>query len=185
MKNDKPLITTIFIVIISYIIGVYFYTKIDKQEVPNQPVISIDFTNWLMAIEHIKKYEGYSSTTYQLLPDTNWYIGYGYRMKHKNQFNNITEVIGDSLMESILIDKIIYCNKIYNVNGNKALALGLVHYRCGRGLFRTFNLHKHLLSGNKDSIKKEWLDINKFDTIKPHKQTQERAVFEWNLYNNY
>lgn len=184
MKKERPLVTAICIVIISYIVGVYFYTKIDKQEIINQPIILIDYTDWLMAINHIKQYEGYSSTPYQLLPDSNWYIGYGYKMTNKSQFNTITEEIADSLMESVLINKILYCNKTYGVNGNKALALGLVHYRCGRGLFRTFNLHKHLLSGNKDSIKKEWLDINKFDTIKPHKQTQERAVFEYNLYNN-
>ena len=184
MKNDKPLIIAIFIIIVNYIIAIYFFTKTDIKEVPKQPIISIDYTDWLMAIEHIKSYEGYSDTPYQLLPDTNWYIGYGYKMTDKEQFNTITEAIGDSLMESVLIDKILYCNRVYDVNGNKALALGLVHYRCGRGLFRTFNLHKHLLSGNKDSIKKEWLDINRFDTIKPHKQTQERANFEYNLYNN-
>ena len=184
MKNEKFLIILVSITVVLFLSGVALFTKIDKQEVPKQPVISIDYTNWLMAIEHIKSYEGYSDTPYQLLPDTNWYIGYGYRMTHKGQFNNITEAIGDSLMESVLINKILYCNRVYDVNGNKALALGLVHYRCGRGLFRTFNLHKHLLSGNKDSIKKEWLDINRFDTIKPHKQTQERANFEYNLYNN-
>lgn len=184
MKNEKPLITAICIAIISYIVGVYFYIKMDRNELIEHPTITIDYTNWLMAINHIKQYEGYSATPYQLLPDSNWYIGYGYKMSCANQFNNITETIADSLMESTLLNKILYCNRVYSVNGNKALALGLVHYRCGRGLFRTFNLHRHLLSGNKDSIKKEWLDINKFDTIKPHKATQDRANFEWNLFNN-
>lgn len=184
MKNEKFLIILVSITVVLFLSGVALFTKIDKQEIHKQPVISIDYTDWLMAIEHIKSYEGYSDTPYQLLPDSNWYIGYGYKMTDKNQFNTITETIADSLMQSILIDKIIYCNKTYDVNGNKALALGLVYYRVGRGLFRTFNLHKHLLSGNKDSIKKEWLDINRFDILKPHKATQERAIFEYNLYNN-
>lgn len=143
--------------------------------------IIIDYSDLDDVIAHLKQYENFSSTPYQNLPDTNWYIGYGYQIPKDFPFTNITKQQGTELLMEVLTQKLDFVKRTYGFNGSKALAVAVLCYRWGEGNLIDSKLHKALLEDDMINIVLEWSNINKYNG-KDHKLVNERMEFELRMF---
>jgi GH24 family phage-related lysozyme (muramidase) len=166
----------------SIIIGIIIYKH--KQQIKSMQTITsiiIDYSDLDAVISHLKEYEDFSSTPYQLPNDTNWYIGYGYQIKEGFLFSNVTKQQGTGLLMEVLTEKLDFVKRTYEFNGSKALAVAVLCYRWGEGNLIDSKLHKALLEDDFIEIVLQWSNINKYNG-KDHKLVNERAVFELQMF---
>ncbi len=155
----------------------------NENKAPIQPsVVVIDCTNFELAVKKIKEGEGFRSEIYQL--DGNNYIGYGYQVP-KDYIKTITEKEADSLLRDILIKKIEYVSREYELYGNQALALGMLYYACKPSSIKKSRLHKQLKSENPDYeiVQDSWESFCYFKG-KKNNRMQDRRKFEYKLFKN-
>lgn len=174
MKNPKTIIS----IIILYILVFFNMKKKECVKVQLQKEVVINYSDYNLAKEFIKKSEGLRLETYEL--DNNFYIGYG--QKVSKQHPNITELQADSMLEKTLFSKLYYVVNRYDVTGNEALALAMLFYAVKPSAIRNSNLNRELLT-TKDStvIRNSWTSFCLFQG-KPHRKLKERREFEVNLY---
>ena len=184
-------IITILLFIIAFALLVMLFSRPKGEPIPiNKTTFTIDYTNYNMCIRHIKKYEGYSFYAYQVLPDTNWYVGYGFRAK--DSLTTMSKMKADLVLIEYFNKDIEYCSKEYNIYGTQALGVANLTYRWGRGNLKKSKLHKALKEKNILNVFKHWSSINKFTTINEkgekikieHTRINERMEFELRMYFN-
>lgn len=181
MKNSTNVLILLFLFVI-LVFTVKQHSKKEKQEIfeeVEQISVEVDYTNYYLAIEEIKRGESLQLEPYFL--DKNWYIGYGYQTKHPS--TNITEEQADSLLDLAYKQKLRYVNKTYHVFGNEALALAMLYYATKPISIRKSILHRELLSENPDSssIYVSWVSFCNFQG-KEHPKIKKRREFEVNLF---
>jgi GH24 family phage-related lysozyme (muramidase) len=184
MKKPSVTVITLLIVIIlmTVIYGIMIFKYMNALEATILSVsVIIDYSDLDDAVAHIKKYEDFSSTPYQNLPDTNWYIGYGYQIPKDFPFTNITKQQGTELLMEVLTQKLDFVKRTYGFNGSKALAVAVLCYRWGEGNLIDSKLHKALLENDMIDIVLEWSNINKYNG-KDHKLVNERMEFELRMF---
>lgn len=173
-----------FLLFVYYFIGIItglaFPDSLEKEDkvVKITSSITLDYTNYILAKEYIKKSEGLMLEPY--FYSSHWYIGYGYQIF--KPCKSITEFQADSLLDLALQQKIFYVSNKYKVIGNQALALGMLFYAIKPTSIKKSVLHKELLSTKNDSlIQKSWLSFCYYEG-KEHKKLKKRREFEVNLF---
>jgi GH24 family phage-related lysozyme (muramidase) len=167
--------------IVSLLIIVSISVTLTKKQctiIENKEVM-IDYTNYTLAIEHIKASEGLRLKTYEL--DDNYYIGYGHKVNKSHP--PIIKQQADSMIMSIFNQKLFYVSNKYNVTGNQALSLAMLFYAVKPSSIRCSVLNNELLSSIKDStsIVNSWTSFCIFQN-KVHPKIKKRREFEVNLF---
>ena len=184
LKNFIPIIVAILFVIL-LILAIRINKEHFKQEKQTKDTtiheIVIDYTTYEQCIQHLKEYEGFRSKPYEL--DGGWYIGYG--QQTKSFADTISDVQADSMLRETFDWYVELMPKMYEVYGDKALALALLWYNVSPTAIRGSMLHKLILNGSNDNmaIRDSWMSLCNFQG-KPHKKLQERRLFEVCLYFN-
>jgi GH24 family phage-related lysozyme (muramidase) len=167
--------------IISFLAIIFLSISLTKEQcvtIENKEVV-VDYTNYTLALEHIKTSEGLRLKTYEL--DGGHYIGYGHKVKKSHP--PITEQQADSMLIEIFNQKLFYVSNRYDVTGNQALALAMLFYAVKPSSVTRSVLNDTLLSSVKDSasIVNSWASFCMFQG-KTHPKLKKRREFESNLY---
>jgi len=175
----KKLTTICFGIVIIVLICINLHLANIHPEAPQTNyIVEIEYVNYLLGIEHIKEYEGFSEAPYKL---NEWYVGYGFQTT--DSINGMAQVEADHRLEIELNKRIIYVAKRYRLNGNKALATALLVYRT-KSIVGS-NLDYLLLFGLHDLVADSWLQYHHYvvDSVKvSNVKMKERCNFEVNLF---
>ena len=185
LKNFIPVIVAMLFVIL-LILSIRIDKEHFKQEKQTKDTtvvheIVIDYTTYEQCIQHLKEYEGFRSKPYEL--DGGWYIGYG--QQTKSFADTVSDVQADSMLRNTFDWYVELMPKMYNVYGDKALALALLWYNVSPTSIKGGTLHRLILEGSGDNmaIRDSWMSLCNFQG-KPHKKLQERRQFEVSLFFN-
>lgn len=136
------------------------------------------------AISFLKYYEKYAEKPY-LDTDGSWTIGYGHHIG-KEWINRLSEEQADSLLRADLRHFEGLVDTLYQIKGNKRLAIALFTFNCGFKKFHKSHLLK-LIKSNK-SIDEEivkWCHFTDVNNItKKDTNLLNRRIFESKIYNN-
>lgn len=141
-------------------------------------------TEFTVAIEHLKKYEGFRSEPYRDVDGT-WTIGYGHHMIEGWWKDSISEISADSLLRCDLNKELNLVKQRYGYEGDRALAISLFIFNCGLGNYERSTLKK-LVDKNlpiDDEIVK-WCHFVKANKTVTSSKLLERRQFELKIYNH-
>lgn len=187
-KHNRFGLMLLFIVSILFLITHVkegYIVEVPTLEKSYNITLRFDYTNYDIALEQIKKYEGLRLESYKLPGDDHYYIGYGHQ--YPTDPSNIDLEKAERLLRADFDQRLLYVSRTYFVTGNKALALAMIYYNVRPSSIRSSYMHeaimtqKHLLTNTWDTIgiSQSWLsfDMN-------HKKMHERREFELKLFFN-
>lgn len=146
----------------------------------NEYSLYYDHDQYEICIEHLQKYEGFRSKVY-LDTDGSPTIGYGHHLSKNENYNNISESFGASLLKKDFNKRIKFVYDNYKLTRGELLAVSLLAYNTGTG-----NVQKQIRSGLLDnyerSIKYCRYYSKKYKKWITSERLRERRKFEITLF---
>lgn len=148
-------------------------------------IIVIDGTDLNLAIEYIKKYEGFSNDQYKC--GGYYFVGYGHLITTADTVIYWTEDYATKILEKDLLHLVKYTFSLYDVTSSEAVALGMLFYNVSHVSIFSSALHSELLKPrserNIEVIKNSWLSLSKYNN-KSNDKLRNRREFELRLFLN-
>ena len=190
----KTMTALLIIFAIGLTISAYFvgkWSQFDKSQDDKTitiNTITIDTVSYMLAVSHLKKYEGLMLEPY--IQDGKHYIGYGHQIRNYEPYllDGITKEYADTLLHADLRQRILTANRYYDLTGNQALAMALLMYNVGEvtrtkdGEFTT--IHRMLcgwIPYDEHAFVASWVSFCKWNGV-VNKRLQERREFEIKIY---
>lgn len=188
-RNHFPKNTLLVLFFLSLLLLIIIANMVKQKEEPKEIQIIkkeapiIDYTNFELAMSHLKQQETLSLISYEM--DGHTYIGYGQQIKNSPKEKEITEAEAETMLKETFQNYLLFVNKRYDIYGNELLALSLLWYNVKPESIRNSKLEQELQKNrsdwNKDVIRDSWLSLCNFQG-KQHEKLKERREFEVKLF---